>query len=86
MLSIDMNGNPQPSAEFKWTHLPTSSSIDVPSVQFYPFVYSSAYSLNNIDASYCGRILQTTIKNSIGTSSVKRTNVTVLRKYIHFKV
>jgi len=47
----------------------------------YPFVYSSTYTLNNIDASYCGRILQTILKNSIGSSSVTAsTNVSVLLK------
>ena len=77
-----MDGNPKPSADFKWTHLPSSTILNVPSVQLYPFVYTSTYSLNNIDGSYCGRILQTTLKNSIGSSpSVKSTNVTVLRKY-----
>ena len=76
-----MDGYPQPSADFKWTHLPSSTPSSVPNVQLYPFVYTSTYSLNNIDGSYCGRILQTTLKNSIGSSSVKSTNVTVLCKY-----
>ena len=80
-LRIEMDGNPQPSADFKWPHLTGSSPTNVPSVQLYPFVYSSTYTLNTIDASYCGRILQTTLKNSIGSSSVKSTKVTVLRKF-----
>ena len=77
-----MDGYPKPSADFKWVHLPTSSRTTVTSVQMYPFVHSATYLLNNIDGSYCGRILQTTIKNSIGSSSVRETNVTVLCKFI----
>ena len=82
-LQVEMNGNPQPSADFRWPHLTGSSPTIVPSVQLYPFVYSSTYTLNNIDASYCGRNLQTTLKNSIGSSSdTSSTNVTVLCKFI----
>ena len=80
-LQVTMDGNPKPSADFRWPHRTVSSPTNVPSVQLYPFVYSSTYTLNNIDASYCGKILQTTIKNSIGSSSVSTsTNVTVLCK------
>ena len=79
-LRAQMDGNPKPTADFKWTHLPNTSLTNVPSIQLHPFVYSSTYSLNNIDASYCGRILQTTIKNSLGLSSVKTTNVSVACK------
>jgi len=67
-LQVEMDGNPQPSADFRWPHLTGSSPTNVPSVKLYPFVYSSAYTLTNIDASYCGRLLQTTLKNSIGSS------------------
>ena len=81
VLRINMDGNPKPSVHFKWTHLPTSSTTIVPSVQLHPFVYSSTYSLNNIDGSYCGRILHTTIKNSIGSSPLRGTNVDVLCKF-----
>ena len=77
-LSLEMDGNPKPSADFKWPHLSGSSQTNVSSVQLYPFIYSSTYSLNNIDASYCGRILQTTVKNSVGSSRAKDTYVTVL--------
>jgi len=80
-LRIEMDGNPKPLADFRWPHLTGSSPTNVPSVQLYPFVYSSTYTLNNIDASYCGRILQTTLKNSIGSSSdTAFTNVNVLLK------
>jgi len=78
---IGMDGSPKPSADFRWSHLPPSSKSNITSVQLYPFVYSSTYTLKNIDASYCGRILQTTLKNSIGSSSVTAsTNVTVSLK------
>jgi len=78
-LQVTMGGNPKPSADFRWLHLTGSSSSNVQSVQLYPFVYSSTYTLNNIDASYCGRILQTSLKNSIGSlSDTASTNVTVL--------
>ena len=92
-LRIEVDGNPEPSASFRWPHLTSSSPTNVPNVQLYPFVYSSTYTLNNIDASYCGRILQTTLKTSNGSSSVTAsTNVTVLCKssltvvviYLHF--
>ena len=80
-LQVEMDGNPKPSADFRWPHLTGSSAINVPSVQLYPFVYSSTYTLNNINASYCGRVLETTVKSSIGSSSVTAsTNVSVLRK------
>ena len=77
-----MDGNPQPSAEFRWPHLTGSSPASVSSAQLYPFVYSSIYTMNNTNASYCGRILETTVKNNLGSSSVTAfTNVTVLRKF-----
>ena len=77
-----MDGNPQPSAEFRWPHLTGSSPASVSSVQLYPFVYSSIYTMKNTNASYCGRILETRIKNSMGLSSVTAsTNVTVLRMF-----
>jgi len=79
-LMVEMDGNPKPSADFKWPHLIGSLPINAQSVQLYPFVYSSTYTLNNIDANYCGRVLETTIKNSIGMSAVKKTIVTVLLK------
>ena len=82
-LQVEMDGNPQPSADFIWPHLTGSSPTNIPSVKLYPFVYSSTYTLNSIDARYCGRILQTALKNSIGSSSdIASTNVTVLCKFI----
>ena len=77
-----MDGNPEPSADFRWPHLTGSSPTNVPSAQLYPFVYSSTYTLNNIDASYCGRILQTTLRNNIGSSlAAASTNVTLLCRF-----
>ena len=83
-VKIEMDGNPKPSADFRWPHLPLSLPTNVPSVKLYPFVYSSTYTLNNIDASYCGRILQTTIRNNIGSSVTASTNVTLLCKFTLF--
>ena len=84
-LRVEMNGNPKPSADFKWPHLSGSPPANVSSVQLYPFIYSSTYSLKNIDANYCGRILQTTVKSSVGSSTTKDTNVTVLCEYSESK-
>ena len=79
-LKIEIGGYPKPSADFIWTHLSNTSSTNISSAELYPFVYSSTYSVDRIDGSYCGRILQTTLKNSIGSSSVRETNVTVYCK------
>ena len=81
-LTVHMDGNPRPSADFRWLHLKSSSPTNVPIVQLSPFLYSSTYTMNNIDASYCGRVLQTTVTNSKG-SSMRSTNITVLCKLIH---
>ena len=80
-LTIEMDGNPIPSADFRWPHLNDSSPTNAPSIRLHPFLYSSTYTLNNIDASYCGRVLQTTLRNNVGLSSVRDTVVTVLRMY-----
>ena len=76
-----MDGNPKPSAEFRWPHLTGSSATNVPSVQLYPFVYSSTYRMNSIDGSYCGRTLQIMLRNNVGSSAVRNTNITVLCKF-----
>ena len=83
VISIRMNGNPQPSAHFRWTHLPTSSTVIATSMRMSPSVYSTTYLIKNIDGKYCGRILQTTIRNSVGSSPVKTTNINVLCKYLY---
>ena len=80
-LRIEMDGNPQPSADFRWPHRTGSTPTNVPSARLYPFVYSSTYTMNNIDASYCGRILQTTLRNNIGSLVTASTSVTVLCKF-----
>ena len=82
-LRIEMDGYPQPSTDFRWPHLTGSSPANVSSVQMYPFMYSSTYSLKSIDASYCGRILVTTEKNGIGSSTFRNTNVKVLCEFIY---
>ena len=80
-LGIEVDGNPKPTADFRWPHLTGSSPPNVPSFQVYPYVYSSTYTMNNIGASYCGRILQTTLRNSIGSSATASTNVTFLCEF-----
>ena len=82
-LEVEMDGNPQPSANFRWPHLTGSSPTNVSSVQLYPFLYSSTYSLKNVDASYCGRILETRLRNGIGSSTLRNTNVTVFCKFFY---
>ena len=83
-LTIHLDGNPRPSVDFRWPHLSGSSPTNVPSVQLYPFVYSSTYTLTNIPAHYCGRMVQVTLRNNLGTTRGSRsTNVTVLCKLIH---
>ena len=79
-LKVEMIGHPQPSAVFQWPHLSGSSSKTVPSVKLTPGIYSSNYSLKNIDPSYCGRIIKISAKNHLGYSSAVMTNVTVLSK------
>ena len=81
-----MDGNPAPSADFIWPHVTASSPTNVPSVQLRSFVYLTTYSLEKIDASYCGRMLHTTIRNQIGKNT-KSTRVTVLCKFsIHIHI
>ena len=77
-----MDGNPRPSADFRWLHLPLSPPTSGKSVKLYPFVYSSTYVLNNINGSYCGRVLETRLKNDIGYSSARGTIVIVLCKLL----
>ena len=82
-LEVEMDGHPQPSADFRWPHLTGSSATNVSSIQLYPFLYSSTYSLKNVDGSYCGRILVTMLRNGIGSSTFRNTNVTVLCEFIY---
>ena len=83
-MRVEMDGNPKPSADFRWPNLTNSPDTNVPGLQLYPFVYSSTYTLNSINASFCGRILQTALRNSIGASPIiASTNVTVLSMCIY---
>ncbi|XP_065056116.1 uncharacterized protein LOC135684468 isoform X1 [Rhopilema esculentum] len=78
-IAIEMDGNPAPSADFLWPHLGDGGTT-VAGSQIYPYVYSAKFSHPNIAAGYCGRILKSSVKNSIGSSLAKDTNVTVLLK------
>ena len=78
---FEFNGNPKPVANFEWLHLSSSTSETVPSIQLYPYVYSSTYLLSNVNATYCGRALKTVLKNSMGYSAVRVTYITVLCKF-----
>ncbi|XP_065054130.1 uncharacterized protein LOC135682954 isoform X1 [Rhopilema esculentum] len=78
-IAIEMDGNPAPSADFFWPHIGDGGTT-VAGSQIYPYVYSAKFSRPNIAASYCGRILKSSVKNSIGLSLAKDTNVTVLLK------
>ena len=80
-----MDGNPIPSAVFQWTG-ERSKGPTILGTQIYPCIYKSTYTLDNIPASYCGRVLTTKVANSIGTSALKNTVVTVLRKCNEFFV
>jgi len=81
-LRIEMDGSPTPSADFIWPHVTAVPSTKVPSVQLRSFEYSATYNLKNIDASFCGRKLQTTLRNQIGDNT-KSIRVIVLLKLNH---
>ncbi|XP_065054129.1 uncharacterized protein LOC135682953 isoform X2 [Rhopilema esculentum] len=76
-IAIEMDGNPAPSADFLWPHLGDGGTT-VAGSQIYPYVYSAKFSRPNIAATFCGRILKSSVKNSIGSSLARDTNVTVL--------
>ena len=80
-----MDGNPKPSADFRWLHHTGSSPTNITSFELHPFVYSSVYTLNNISASYCGRILETTIKNRLGAST-EATKLTMMCRFIYIYI
>ena len=79
-IKIQMDGNPKPTALFTWPH-DNSITSTIEATQIYPFIYEAIFNSNNIPASYCGRTLDTRIMNTAGTSSLRKTNVTMLRKY-----
>ncbi|XP_065054123.1 uncharacterized protein LOC135682951 isoform X2 [Rhopilema esculentum] len=78
-IAIEMDGNPAPSADFLWPHLGDGGTT-VAGIQIYPYVYSAKFSHPNIAATFCGRILKFSMKNSAGSSFARDTNVTVLLK------
>eukprot|EP00795_Rhopilema_esculentum_P014969 gene14969-6122_t len=78
-IGIEMDGNPAPSADFLWPHLGDGGTT-VAGSQIYPYVYSAKFTHPNIAATFCGRILKSSVKNSIGSSLAKDTYVTVLLK------
>ena len=75
-----MVGNPKPKAYFKWTDRSSLSAVNALSILSNQFQYYTVYKMNNVDASFCGRRLQTTLRNSVGSSATKNTQVIVLRK------
>ena len=82
LLKFYMNGNPKPSAYFKWPHLGEGWSEIFPIVQAYPFVYFSIYKFNEVDGNHCGRTLLIKITNGIGSPPLKKsTHVSVKREY-----
>ncbi|XP_065054135.1 uncharacterized protein LOC135682956 [Rhopilema esculentum] len=78
-MAIEMDGNPAPSADFLWPHRGDGGTT-VASIQIYPYVYAAKFTHPNTAATFCGRILKSSVKNSIGSSLAKDTNVTVLLK------
>ena len=79
-MKVEMDGNPTPSATFQWLHEGNKVQT-IKGTQLYPNVYLSTYALDNIPASYCGRLLAVKASNSLGTSARRSTNVTILRKF-----
>ena len=75
-----MDGNPGPSAIFQWPH-DSSKDQTIPGTQLYPYIYESTYTVNNVPASFCGRILTIKVRNGVGLSATIRTNLTVLCEY-----
>ncbi|XP_065054125.1 uncharacterized protein LOC135682952 isoform X2 [Rhopilema esculentum] len=78
-IAIEMDGSPAPSADFLWPHLGDGGTT-VAASQIYPYVYSAKFTHPNIAATFCGRILKSSVKNSVGSSLAKDTYVTVLMK------
>ena len=83
-LRIEMEGNPKPQACFKWTHLSSSSVVNVSSPRSNQFHYHAIYKMNNVDASFCGKQLQTTLRNNMGSSTTKHITVIILCKLPSF--
>ena len=81
-LKIDIAGNPRPIAYFRWYHFSNFSQENVSIARLGQFLYHAVYKMNNTDASFCGRKLQATLRNSFGGSSTKDIRVFVLCKFI----
>jgi len=80
-LRIEIAGNPKPKAYFKWNHFSNVSQVNVSSAPLDQSLYYAIYKMNNVDASYCGRQLQATLRNSFGDSSTKHIRVFVLLNF-----
>ena len=81
-LRIEMAGNPEPKAYFKWIHRSSLSVVNASSSLSNPFQYYAAYKMNNFDPSFCGKQLQTTLRNNLGSSTTKYIRVIVLCKLL----
>ena len=79
-LTIELEGNPKPKAYFRWSHRSSLSVVTASSGRSNPFRYHAKYKLYNVDASFCGERLQTTLRNSLGSSTTKHVRVVVLCK------
>ena len=79
-IKIQIDCNPKPMALLTWSHDKSKTST-IAATQIYPFIYEAIFTSNNIPAIYCGRTFDTRIINSVGTSSLQKTNVTVSCKY-----
>ena len=81
-LRIELEGNPKPKAYFKWAHRSSLSMVTTSSIRSNAFRYDATYKRNNVDASFCGKNLQITLQNSLGSSTTKHTRVVVLCKLL----
>ena len=80
VLRIEMDGNPRPRAYFKWSHRSSLSVVNASSARSNQFLYHATYIMNNVDATFCGKKLQTTLRNNLGSSTTKHILVIVLCK------
>ena len=76
-----MEGHPKPKAYFVWTHRSSLSVVDGSSHLENPFRFHAVYRLNNIRVSFCGKELQITLRNNVGSSPVKHIRVFVLSRF-----
>ena len=83
-LKVQMDGIPKPMATFQWPH-DKSKDQAITGTELYPYIFQSIYTLNNVPATYCGRILDTKIQNAFGAVT-KKTRVMVFCMYFHFNL